>query len=280
MKLSFVPNAGRILAHSFSMHCTYWGLGVLLAAVLVPQLWGFHLIHPTAMLLFSIIFLALTPLGRVIKQEDVSGPYPRPRILKSLAWSFFAAIIALVICSKTAGADARIELAMAAPPQAVETDAQGITWEATAALAVPLVARWEGLRTTAYLDTIASPPVWTVCYGETQNVTPGEVRTEAECQAGLDRGLERYWRAWMNGAVTEETALTRLPPPRSAAFASFAWNVGVGAASRSTATRRLNSGDIAGACEAMTWFNQAGGIVIRGLVNRRSEEREFCMRGA
>jgi len=48
---------------------------------------------------------------------------------------------------------------------------------------------------------------------------------------------------------------------------------------RSTALRRLNAGDISGACEALTWFDRAGGRVIRGLQNRRADEYRLCMEG-
>lgn len=146
------------------------------------------------------------------------------------------------------------------------------------ASAVPLVARWEGLRTEAYLDTIADPPVWTICYGETDGVTPGEVRTEAQCRDGLRAGLLRYWRALLP-YFSRETLDGRLPPERGAAFNSLSWNVGVAGTGRSTAMRRLNAGDIRGACEAIGWWNRAGGRVIRGLVNRRADETALCLTG-
>lgn len=149
---------------------------------------------------------------------------------------------------------------------------------ATMAVAVPLVAKWEGLRPTAYLDTIAVPPIWTVCYGETQGVTPGETRTVAQCEEGLRRGLVRY-RAGLHRYFEPPTIAGRLTPERDAAFVSLAYNVGIAGAGGSTATRRLNAGDIRGACEAITWWNRAGQRVIRGLVNRRADEQALCLRG-
>lgn len=144
--------------------------------------------------------------------------------------------------------------------------------------AVPLVARWEGYRPEAYLDTIASPPIWTVCFGETEGVTPGEVRTRAQCEAGLRTGLVRYWRALLPYFDAGTMAMF-LTPERGAAFNSLSWNVGVAGTGRSTAMRRLNAGDIRGACEAFGLWNRAGGRVIRGLVNRRADETALCMVG-
>jgi lysozyme len=149
----------------------------------------------------------------------------------------------------------------------------------TLIIAEHLVGQWEGLELDAYLDTIARPPIWTVCYGETEGVRPNEVRTEAQCRAGLRRGLARY-RTDLHKYYTPETKATRLPPSRDAAFVSTAWNVGPHGLGKSTAVRRLNAGDILGACEAIGWWNKAGGRVIRGLVNRRSAEQALCRQGA
>ena len=148
----------------------------------------------------------------------------------------------------------------------------------TMAVAVPLVARWEGLSLEAYLDRIASPPVWTICYGETEGVRQGELRTREECEAGLRRGLVRY-RNGLHRHFEAETRARRLTPERDAAFVSLSWNVGIAGAGGSTATRRLNAGDIRGACEALTWWNRAGGRVVRGLVNRRADEHRLCVMG-
>jgi GH24 family phage-related lysozyme (muramidase) len=41
----------------------------------------------------------------------------------------------------------------------------------------------------------------------------------------------------------------------------------------------LNEQRIAAACEALTWWNKAGGRVYRGLVDRRAEERDLCLEG-
>lgn len=50
----------------------------------------------------------------------------------------------------------------ATPKRAAGTASTAAVLAATALFVGP----WEGERTEAYLDRIASPPVWTVCYGE------------------------------------------------------------------------------------------------------------------
>lgn len=139
-------------------------------------------------------------------------------------------------------------------------------------------ATWEGKRNAAYLDRIASPHVWTVCYGETRGVKQGDYYTDAQCLNMLKVGLIEY-RKGVHRYFTKETLTKRLPATRDAAYTGFAWNVGQRGAGKSTATRRLNAGDIAGGCKAMTWWNKAGGRVVRGLVNRRASEYSLCMQG-
>lgn len=148
------------------------------------------------------------------------------------------------------------------------------TWSQTAVYAVPLTARWEGLETTAYLDRIASPPVWTICHGETFNVTPGETRTAVQCTAGLEKGLRRYWAGYRSGLT-----LDNLAPQTDAAMSSLTWNIGIGGMLRSSALRALNAGDIVDACRRLTFWNKSGGRVVRGLVNRRADEQALCLEG-
>jgi lysozyme len=143
---------------------------------------------------------------------------------------------------------------------------------AVAALAIaasPFVAQWEGLRTQAYQDVIG---VWTVCYGETKGVEPGDAYTSAECEAMLDKELRQY-------AVNLGKCL-KAPMPEGAAVAFLSWsyNVGTGAACRSTAVRKANAGDLFGACNELLRWNRAGGRVVPGLVNRRKAEHDLCTR--
>lgn len=149
------------------------------------------------------------------------------------------------------------------------------------AYAVPLIAKWEGKRNTAYLDIVGVP---TICYGHTRTVTradvaAGKTLSDLECTELLHDEVQEY-RNRLRPFFTDDTRARRLPPKRDAAYTSLAFNVGVAGAGRSTAVKRLNAGDIAGGCEALTWWNKAGGRVVRGLVNRRAEEYAYCMEGA
>lgn len=143
------------------------------------------------------------------------------------------------------------------------------------AIAIPLIAAWEGKRNDAYLDIVGVP---TICYGHTMGVQIGDFMTDAECDQLLRSEVLEY-REGLHTYFSDETLDKRLPATRDAAYVSLAYNVGIRGAGRSTATRRLNAGNIIGGCEALTWWNRAGGRVVRGLVRRRAAEYELCMRG-
>ena len=57
------------------------------------------------------------------------------------------------------------------------------------------------------------------------------------------------------------------------ALVSFSFNVGLGTLQRSTLRQRHNRGDFTGAAEEFLKYTKGGGKVLKGLVNRRNDER-------
>jgi len=66
---------------------------------------------------------------------------------------------------------------------------------------------------------------------------------------------------------------TGLTQGRLDALVSFAFNCGLGALQRSTLRQKHNRGDYEGAAEEFMKYTKGGGKVLKGLVNRRSDER-------
>lgn len=139
--------------------------------------------------------------------------------------------------------------------------------------AAAFVMPWEGLRTEAYLDRLAEPPVWTICYGETRGVTAGQKRSRAECEAGLLQALDSYHQALARCLP----GLTAQPTGVQVALTSWSYNVGTGAACGSTLVRLARGGDWAAACSELPRWNRAGGRVIAGLTARRLAEAALCL---
>ncbi|MCL4712152.1 MAG: lysozyme [Pseudorhodoplanes sp.] len=139
-----------------------------------------------------------------------------------------------------------------------------------AAAVVAVVGAHEGLQLAAYRDPIGIP---TICYGETKHVRMGMTATRAECDALLVRSLIEH----EDGMLTCLTST--VPEGAHMAFLSLTYNIGVGNFCRSTLVRKANAGDLHGACDEILKWNKAGGIVWRGLVRRREEERKICIGG-
>lgn len=133
-----------------------------------------------------------------------------------------------------------------------------------------LVKEFEGLRRKAYKDAVG---VWTIGYGITAaaglGIAPkaGMTITEAEAEAFLLKGLEKFAdsiRPKITAPINEN---------EFGAFLSLAYNIGPGAFGKSSALRRFNAGDKAGAADAILLWNKAGGKVLAGLNRRREAER-------
>lgn len=142
-----------------------------------------------------------------------------------------------------------------------------------AATVVALVSGFEGMRTVAYPDPATQGPPWTVCFGETKGVKPGDRHTVAECKAMLVSSLETY------ASGIERCVTAPLPDTRFVALVSFAYNVGTGAACGSSVVRLINAGQTRAGCDALLRWNRAAGIVFPGLTRRREAERALCLDG-
>lgn len=137
-----------------------------------------------------------------------------------------------------------------------------------------LIKPWEGLELRAYPDIVG---VWTACYGETMGIKPGMKFTKQECEDKLlVRVVNDYYRP-LTQCIPD---FDRKPVEWQAAAVSVAYNIGVGAACKSTAARLAREGKIKESCHAWTKFNRAGGRVVKGLVNRRNAELAICLKGA
>lgn len=134
--------------------------------------------------------------------------------------------------------------------------------------AAPFVADHEGVMLRTYMDPVGIP---TACMGETdQTITVRERFSRDECMAVLGASLTEHAQG------LAECVTTPLKPHEAAAVLSWTYNVGVGAACRSTLVRKLNAGAApAEWCAELKRWNRAGDRVLPGLTLRR--EREFAM---
>ncbi|EAU0146522.1 lysozyme [Salmonella enterica] len=142
------------------------------------------------------------------------------------------------------------------------------------AIAAAMLGGHDGLEGRRYIPYRDVAGVLTVCDGHTgKDIIPGKRYTDAECDALLDKDLNRV------KAQVDPLIKVSIPESERAAFYSFAYNVGTGAFARSTLLKKLNAGDHAGACNELKRWTYAGGRQWKGLVTRREIEREVCAWG-
>ncbi|MBZ9705399.1 lysozyme [Mesorhizobium sp. ESP7-2] len=245
----------RVLLLSLSFWMQIAGIVVLIAPELWYRITGQDY-DPNVAWWLGLGLLVAGAGGRLLEQ----GLAPWKEAVRILA-------VALIIFA--------LALLLAWPASSAPLTATPATEAETLAIAVPFIAREEGKRNVAYRDAVGIP---TICFGSIRGVHMGMVKTDQECLdllwvevADHRNGLHRFF--------TAATVAGRLPATRDAAYTSLAFNVGIVGTGKSTATRRLNDGDIAGGCQALTWFDKAGHRVLRGLFERRKREKALCMVG-
>jgi lysozyme len=138
---------------------------------------------------------------------------------------------------------------------------------------IDLIKRFEGApnRTAegeykAYLDRIASPPIWTIYYGLTKGVHEGMIISEATGDRMFHKELAIY-----ESGIEEAIGGVTLNQNQFDALVSFTYNCGVGAFTRGIAPLiRAKQFDRIPA--KMKMYCHAGERRINGLVRRRAAE--------
>ncbi|UIA94555.1 lysozyme (plasmid) [Erwinia tracheiphila] len=133
---------------------------------------------------------------------------------------------------------------------------------------IMLIKNFEGLCLTAYQ---CSAHVWTIGYGHTAGVKPGDTITEGQAEQFLRDDLDQF-----EAAVYRLVNVT-LSQHQFDALVSFTFNLGEGNLKNSTLLKKLNAGDYSGAAEEFPRWNRADGRVVEGLTRRRLAERDMFL---
>lgn len=147
----------------------------------------------------------------------------------------------------------------------------------TSQAGLDLIKRFEGLRLKAYPDPATGGEPWTIGYGTTSSagvgkISRGMVITQVQAESMLARSLAAYEQAVLR-------ALKVAPSQHQFdALVSLAYNIGIGAMTKSSVVRHLNAGDVNRAAAAFLLWNKAGGRVMAGLTRRRAAERDLFLK--
>ncbi|WP_291973343.1 lysozyme [Candidatus Symbiopectobacterium sp.] len=157
---------------------------------------------------------------------------------------------------------------------------------AAGALAPVMMAQFqtekEGMRINAYPD---GGGIWTICGGVTRvdgkPVVKGMKLTAEQC-ANIDAAEQQKALDWVDRNV--KVPLTEIQKVGIASFCP--WNIGPGKCFPSTFYRKLNAGDLIGACKEIKRWIWDGGKDCRirsnncyGQIERRDQEAELSCWG-
>lgn len=134
-----------------------------------------------------------------------------------------------------------------------------------------LIADAEGCRTSPYQ---CSAGVWTNGIGHTAGVTSQSHVSERQAAVNLVYDVMRVERQ-LAACVPDD-----MPAPVYDALVSFSFNVGTGAACRSTLVSYLKRGQWWQACDQLDRWVYVKGVKNAGIEKRRAREKAWCLKGA
>ena len=140
--------------------------------------------------------------------------------------------------------------------------------------AVNLIKQYEGLRLTAYQDSVG---IWTIGYGTTtiNGVAVYEGQTITQAQA--DEYLLEHMQSNVSPIINTKV---KAPITQSMydALCCFTYNLGSGNLSKSTLLKELNTTKYLDTATSFLDYNKAGGVVLAGLTKRRSAEKDLFLK--
>jgi lysozyme len=151
--------------------------------------------------------------------------------------------------------------------------------------AIEMVKHHEGVRFKPYR---CPARLYTVGVGHVMYPEQGKLKIEARDGFPLRPEDNRVWTKDEVDAILkadlarfEKGVATYCTVPLTQgmfdALVSFSFNVGLGTLQRSTLRSKLNRGDKAGAAEELLKYCLGGGKILKGLQNRRIDERAMFL---
>lgn len=137
--------------------------------------------------------------------------------------------------------------------------------------AINLIKRFEGCRLEAYKCPAG---VWTIGYGHTSNVFPGDKINEMQADTFLFIDLQRF-EYCLNVHVLPKCELRQ---NEFDALLSFIFNIGTSNFLSSTMFRLLLQGKKDYAAQQFDKWIYAGKKILPGLITRRKYEKELFLR--
>jgi lysozyme len=151
--------------------------------------------------------------------------------------------------------------------------------------AIAMIKHHEGVKQKAYR---CPAKLWTIGVGHVLYPEQGKLKLEDRMSVPLRPEDDRVFpMEEVDGILRADLARFErgvaqyCPVPLTQGnfdgLVSFAFNVGLGTLQRSTLRQKLLRGDKAGAAEELLKYCMAGGKILKGLQNRRIDERALFL---
>lgn len=151
--------------------------------------------------------------------------------------------------------------------------------------AIEMIKHHEGVRQTPYR---CPARLWTVGVGHVMFPEQGKLKLEQRDGFTVPQDAMRKYSMEEVDAILrsdlarfEKGVATYCPVPLTQgqfdALVSFSFNVGLGTLQRSTLRQKVLRGDMEGASEELMKYCMAGGKILKGLQNRRKDERALFL---
>jgi lysozyme len=151
--------------------------------------------------------------------------------------------------------------------------------------AIEMIKHHEGVRQKPYR---CPAKLWTVGVGHVLYPEQGKLKIDERDGVRLNDADNRtFSMEEVNAILKSDLARfergvvlfcpVRLTGGQFDALVSFSFNVGLGTLQRSTLRQKVLRGDMEGAAEELLKYCKAGGKILKGLENRRKDERALFL---
>jgi len=132
------------------------------------------------------------------------------------------------------------------------------------------IAVHEGYRESAYIPVQGDVP--TIGFGDTHNVKIGDKTDPIRALIKLSQHTESFQKDL-------KRCIGDVPMYQHEwdAIVSWSYNIGTGAACKSTLVKNLKMRDYSAACKELLKWNKFNGKELKGLTTRRQQEYKLCI---
>ena len=137
-----------------------------------------------------------------------------------------------------------------------------------------LLGELEGIVLRPYKDSVGIPTIGigSTYYEDGTKVTMKDKAITKERAIQLAKNVVKSFEARVNKSIVVPMTQNQFD-----AMVLLCYNIGESGFARSSVVKNFNAGNLQKAADSFLLWNKAGGVVSKGLTNRREKERELFL---